>query len=572
MKSKNKSLNIGIIGGGPSAMFLYKRLVETADPTISVTIYEKGNTLGAGMPYSTAGANDEHVTNVSGNEIPELVTSVSDWICTVSKDTLDKFNIDPARFNEYKVLPRLLFGQYLTAQFAMLLQRAKEIGMETQVYYNTPVADVANIPEKEQVQVITSVGDKFIHDEIAICSGHIWPKKHEGKVRSYFDSPYPPAKLTFAADHEIAIRGSSLTAIDAIRTLSRYNGSFEKGEDGMPVYSVYPESRGFKMVMHSRNGLLPAVRFHLEDSHLGKETVLSKDEIEAVRKDNEGFLPLDYVFQKNFKDGIRQNDPDFYKKIKDMQMEEFVDLMMGMRERRNAFELLQAEYDEAEKSIEKRESIYWKEMLGILSFAMNYPAKYFSAEDMLRVQKTLMPLISIVIAYVPQSSANEMLALHKAGVLDIISVGEDSNVEPDDAGGAAITYTDEDGEQKTKHYKTFVDCIGQPHLAFKDIPYKSLIDERILTPARLKFRDAEAGQKALEKADGKVLADGSGNYYLNVPGVAINDDFQAVDGYGALNERVYILAVPYIGGFNPDYSGLDFGEAASLLVKNAMLR
>lgn len=36
---------------------------------------------------------------------------------------------------------------------------------------------------------------------------------------------------------------------------------------------------------------------------------------------------------------------------------------------------------------------------------MNYPAKHFSAEDMLRLQKTLMLLIAVVIAFVPQSSA-----------------------------------------------------------------------------------------------------------------------------------------------------------------------
>lgn len=572
MNSTKNNLNIGIIGGGPSAMFLYKRLIEAADPTIIITIYEKGDRLGAGMPYSVVGANDEHVTNVSGNEIPDLVTSVSDWIRTVPKDTLDKFKIKPERFNEYKVLPRLLFGQYLTAQFKLLLQQAKDIGIETIVHFNTPVADIVDNAEEGKVQIITAAGDKFYHDRIAICSGHYWPKKHEGRVPAYFDSPYPPAKLAFKANHVVAIRGSSLTAVDAIRTLSRYNGSYDKDANGQLIYTPYPESNNFKMVMHSRNGLLPAVRFHLEDSHLGKDTVLNAEEVKTVRAANEGFLPLDYVFEKNFKDGIKENDPDFYQRIKHMQMEEFVELMMGMREERDSFELLQAEYDEAERSIEKRESIYWKEMLGILSFAMNYPAKYFSAEDMLRVKETLMPLISIVIAYVPQSSASEMLALHTAGVLDIVSVGEDSIVEPGKESGATIIYNDSNGEAKSIHYETFVDCIGQPHLAFSAIPYKSLIDSRVLSPAKLKFKRAEAGQRALTEAEGKVFSDGEGNYYLSVPGVAINDDFQAVDGYGALNERIYILAVPYIGGFNPDYSGLDFGEAASALVKKAMLR
>ena len=84
------------------------------------------------------------------------------------------------------------------------------------------------------------------------------------------------------------------------------------------------------------------------------------------------------------------------------------------------FDLFKGEYIEAEKSIKRKESVYWKEMLATLSFAMNYPAKYFSAEDMLRLQKTLQPLISIVIAFVPQTSVKEMLALHNAGLLELI--------------------------------------------------------------------------------------------------------------------------------------------------------
>ena len=36
---------------------------------------------------------------------------------------------------------------------------------------------------------------------------------------------------------------------------------------------------------------------------------------------------------------------------------------------------------------------------------------------------------------------------------------------------------------------------------------------------------------------------------------------------------LYIMAVPYIGGFNPDYSGLDFCENASkAIVEDLLLR
>ncbi|MBD1393232.1 FAD/NAD(P)-binding protein [Mucilaginibacter glaciei] len=565
---KNKK-HIAILGGGPSALFMFKRLVESKITGLSINIFERGDRLGSGMPYSKYGANDEHITNVSGNEIPELVTSVADWINTVPKDTLDKFHLDPSKFNDYKVLPRLLFGQYLSDQFAMLQQQAKNEGIDFEVHYNSTVTNITDFAEKEIVQVEINYENKFEFDQVVVCTGHNWPKKYEGKVKGWFDSPYPPDKLGLKANHAVAVRGSSLTAVDAIRTLGRHNGAFSKNDSGKTTYTTYPESSEFKIILHSRNGLLPAVRFHLEDSHLSNSSLLTEDEITEHIKQNGGFLSLDFIFEKDFKAIFEDKDPEFYAHIKDMRMEDFVDEVMQQRENADPFELMKEEYAEAERSIKQRKSVYWKEMLGVLSFAMNYPAKHFSAEDMLRLQKTLLPLISVVIAYIPQSSCDEMLAMHAAGALELISVGEDGEVEPGEIGGATYKYTDETGKQQSVKFDTYVDSVGQPHLPFEEIPYPGLIDKRTITPAKLKFKDAPEGLKAME-AGQKVTTDTSGDYYLQVSGVAINDNFQVVDTYGALNDRIYMMAVPYIGGFNPDYSGLDFCEAASARIITSM--
>ena len=561
---------IAILGGGPSGLFMFKRLVETANAAISVTIFERKNRLGSGMPYSAEGANDEHITNVSGNEIPPLVTSLDQWVKSVPKDTLDKYHLDAGHFNDFKVLPRLLFGQYLTAQFDMLQKKAREIGLEYLVHYNSTVTDIIDQPEKHTVVVEVDGKEKFEFDQVVICTGHNWPKKYEGKIPGYYDSPYPPYKLALEVNHPIAIKGSSLTAVDAIRTLARHNGTFDKDGSGKVIYKLSDQSPAFRMVLHTRNGMLPAVRFHLDNSHLENKNLLSKEEIKAHIKSNQGFLSLDYIFEQDFKRPIKLKDPEFYEKIKDMQLEGFVVAMMDLRERVDPFQLLKAEYSEAEKSIQRKESVYWKEMLGVLSFALNYPAKHLSAEDMHRLQKTLTPLISIVIAYIPQSSSEELLALHRAGLLDLIPVGEESYVEAEQEGGAVYHYTDESGIEQAIYFETYIDCVGQPHLAFEEFPFKSLITGHTISPAKLKFRDGEQGIKALK--EGKpVNKDDNGDYYLQVSGITINDYFQVVDAYGAFNDRIYMMAVPYIGGYNPDYSGLDFSEEASGIIIERLL-
>ena len=561
---------IAILGGGPSGLFMFKRLVESGNTAIAVTIFERKNKLGSGMPYSAEGANDEHITNVSGNEIPPLVTSLNQWVKSVPKDTLDKYHMDADHFNDFKVLPRLLFGQYLTAQFDLLQKKAREIGLEYQVHYNSPVTDIVDQPEKETVLVEVDGQEKFEFDHVVICTGHNWPRKYEGNIPGYYDSPYPPSKLAMEVNHPISIKGSSLTAVDAIRTLARHNGTFDKQDSGKVIYKLSDQSPGFKMILHTRNGMLPALRFHLDNSHLENKNLLSKEEIKAHIKSNDGFLSLDYIFEEDFKRPIKVKYPEFYEKIKDMQLEEFVANMMDLRERVDPFKLLNAEYTEAEKSIQRKKSVYWKEMLGVLSFALNYPAKHLTAEDMQRLQKTLTPLISIVIAYIPQSSSEELLALHRAGVLYLISVGEDSYVEPREEGGAVYHYADDSGSEQAVYFDTYIDCVGQPHLAFEEFPFKSLITGHTISPAKLKFRDAEEGLKALHKGK-PVDQDVTGDYYLRVSGITINDYFQVVDAYGAFNDRIYMMAVPYIGGYNPDYSGLDFSEEASGIIIEHLL-
>ncbi|MCO6149644.1 FAD/NAD(P)-binding protein [Flavobacterium sp. NRK1] len=560
---ENKKIRIALIGGGPAALFMFKRLLELGNTNIEITIFEKKEQFGAGMPYSREGANEEHITNVSANEIPHIVTSIKDWVQTVSSDILDLFSIEAERFNEYKVLPRLFFGQYLSGQFDLLYNLAKEKGIVAELKSGTEVTDIKDKPDTSEVIVEVNTQAKHIFDKVIICTGHNWPKRFEGKVPGYFDSPYPPSKLRQGFNHTVGIKGASLTAIDAIRTIARHNGTFIEHGTGMLLFKASEQTPDFKIVMHTRHGFLPAVRFHLEDSHLKSDSLLTEEELSAHRQENDGFLSLDYLFEKDFKEQFRDKDQGFYEKIKDMTMEEFVASMMELREELDPFLLLKAEYIQAEKSIKRQESVYWKEMLAILSFALNYPAKYLSAEDTLRMQKTLLPLISLVIAFIPQTSCSELLALHAAGRLELIAVGNDSQEQIEkEKGGITIRFTADDGDEKSAYYKTYVNCVGQPHLNYEDFPFKSMLEDKTISAATIRFKCNVAGENKRQELP-EIVEKHSDGYRLKVSGIAINDNFQVTDNYGAYNERIFIMAVPYIGGYNPDYSGLDFCEEAS---------
>ncbi|MCP9750559.1 FAD/NAD(P)-binding protein [Ferruginibacter sp. HRS2-29] len=566
----NQQHRIAIIGGGPAGLFAFKNLLRSDMENYAVHIFEATDKLGMGMPYSPNGSGHEHITNVSGNEIPALVTTVVHWVKNDAPSALLIENgLDRETFHEFMVLPRLVFGEYLRHQFSLLLDIAKEKNIETRIFLNTQVTDIIDLRFSGYVIVECNQSYTAAYKTAIISTGHFWPVTEEGKAPGFYDSPYPPVKLKSLCNHAVAIRGSGLTAIDAIRTIARNNGKFEE-QEGTTRYFPHPDANEFKIVLHSLKGLLPAVRFHLDDPRLSAKGTLTPQEIARHMADNDGFLSLDYIFEKDYKEILKHKDPALYETIRDMQMEEFVEKVMAMRERLDPFELFAAEYREAANSIKKEKSVYWKELLAILSYEMNYPAKHFSAEDMLRLQKTLMPLISIVIAFVPQDSCEELLALHDAGRLEMITVDENSRVETDPAGGINYHYTDENGEEIITHYQSYVNCTGQPHLSKKEFPFSSLSDNGCLSQATLAFRDSSCATGFEEKMPEKILTDIHGKKHLVVDGFKISDSFNIVDEKGVANPRVYLMAVPFMGGYNPDYSGLDFCDHASALIVGDM--
>ena len=157
-------------------------------------------------------------------------------------------------------------------------------------------------------------------------------------------------------------------------------------------------------------------------------------------------------------------------------------------------------------------------------------------------------------------------------MLEIIVVGEDSEIAPNHhKGGVIYHYTNEDGEKQANHYQTYIDCVGQPHLNYSQFPFKSMLSDKMVSQARLRFKSEEMGRLGFENGNEKIEQGEDGTYYLQVSGIAINDNFQVLDHYGAYNERIYMMAVPYMGGLNPDYSGLDFCEEASKRIVSSML-
>ena len=85
---------VAIIGGGPSGLLMFKRFVEGGNKNFHIEVFERQQELGLGMPYGPEGASFEHITNVSGNEIPDLQKSLTTWIKELPGEVTSKYKID----------------------------------------------------------------------------------------------------------------------------------------------------------------------------------------------------------------------------------------------------------------------------------------------------------------------------------------------------------------------------------------------------------------------------------------------------------------------------------------------
>lgn len=553
--------SIALIGGGPAALFMLKEIVNQNLQVENIYIFEKNERLGVGMPYGKYGSCHEHLANVSANEIPELVHDVAHYLSRNPTDDFPDYYIN-GKLNPYQVLPRLLLGNYLENQFHEYIKLALKLKIKVHVLTGTAVTDLLYDRKKENYRVTVTDDQVYEAEVVVICTGHYWPLTFEGKKKGWYDSPYPPSKFDQRTNFPVAIKGASLTAVDAVKTLSRLNGQYFYDEDKVS-YVLNEDSKNFSIHLFSTGGYLPALRFHSESEPYSLSWSITLDEIYDYKEKNNGFVALDYVFERNFKNPIRHSDPEFYEKIKDMTIEEFVEEMLSLRKELDSFTLFRAEYVEAKKSINRRKSISWKERLAAFSYAMNYPAKHFSAEDMLRLRKVLMPLISVIIASLPQESYKEIIALYEAGVIDHIQVDRDSHVDPHADTGAIYCYKDIQGKKREQHYQLYVDGTGQQPLEFNDLPFEGLKDQGLISAGYLNFKDPNEGEKYVSEKSIHVKSDSNNGYYMQVKGLSINDYFQALDAFGNATKNLFIMAVPFIGGLNPDYSGLDFCDTAS---------
>ena len=274
----SKTLEVAVVGVGPrglaalEALFLAKEEYKSS-VSIQVRLFEDFKFPGAGPIWNP----DQVITNLSNVSERHLFSSLTgrkeidyNGIYIPGFPSYAEWSQSETQINESKIdffPPRATLGLYLYERFESIKRSLLLTGSLTHI--KQKVVKVS--PFENQCKIIDVKNCVYIVDEVVLTVGHQntqltnqlekW-KKHasENKSLTLFEDPYPVGALeTSAIDTNsiIALRGFGLTMIDQLRALTiGFGGEFVEDFDSELRY--IPSEKGPKKILvFSLDGLPP---------------------------------------------------------------------------------------------------------------------------------------------------------------------------------------------------------------------------------------------------------------------------------------------------------------------------
>lgn len=502
------SKKIAIIGTGPTGIYSFKHLVEM-DGAEAITLFEKGEEAGVGMPYSPDTASKAMLANIASIEIPPVTSTYLDWLEEQDPDYIRSYGIDPDDLDEREFTPRLLLGQYFRQQFLELVDVARAKGMDVTIIESTEIADV----ERDGAAILlrdASGAEWGPFDRVIIATGHTFAGEEEA-TDSYYPNPWSGLISDDIPATTIGIMGTSLSALDAAMAIANQHGKFRRRR-GELVY-VPEDADRLKITMMSRQGILPEADFYcpIPYTPLGHMTEAALEK--AGKADN----VLDAVFAL-FKTELAEADPRYAEEIglEGLDADNFAAAYFEDRLKHDPFRWARENLEEVERNKRDKRTVPWRYALLRMHEEVEKLVPEFSDDDRDRFAKGLKRVFVDNYGAVPSESIRRLLALRDADILDVVALGDDYELEHD---GDTTFITYPGGKLE---FDIFVDARGQQALDTEHLPFPSL------------RRD--------------LLADGQ-----EVPEVA--DDY-SLTGPKAATRRIYLAAIPYLMHDQPFCQGI----------------
>lgn len=569
---------IAIIGSGATAIYLLKHIKDNVkilrSKIHSITIFERGGYMGMGMPYSPETTDIYNLANISSEEIPELPMTFGNWLRKQNASVLSKLNVTEFPIDDSEVYSRLALGSYLREQYLALIHRLSAEGISIEEIQGEEVKDIALDTKKQYVSIKTYKTDYLNFSKVIIATGHTWNEEDKPE-NGYYASPWPIQKLLPEEgeiyNYAIGTLGASLSAFDVVTSLAHRHGKFAKNGNGLS-FCLNDGAQGFKMILHSSEGWLPHLQYEQEEPM--REIYRHTDREEMLSLINErGFLKIDVFFDRVCrraliealkKDGLE----DKAKRLKeaDFGFEDFIKMMADAHEYSNSFKGMKKEMETALNSVTNNKPIHWMETLDDLMYCLNFHAELLPAEDHLFFKKEISSFLMNVIAALPLSSANILLALYDAGCVEVVSGKVNVLEDSENNGKTQIEVATEDGTMKTMEYIMFINCAGQKSIELDDFPFTSLVRAGHLRKARAEIENVDKLKTLRKSVDSESIFKDKEAQYMYTGGIDIDAAYRIIGNDGVPSDRIMDITFTHTSGIRPYSYGLQACSATSKIL------
>ncbi|WP_338056122.1 FAD/NAD(P)-binding protein [Sneathiella marina] len=520
---------LAIIGGGPAGVSLFIALVKNmiADSLLlggrdylkkhSLVLIDRRKNLGTGTPYSEELNADTSVLNVAASSMSLVADESNDFVEWI-KDLDDKGELKNRLGKAYKMgvvggsvdpngfYPRLFFGQYAKERVAKWVKIAQDAGIHVTVLSQAEVIkEVPAAPGKSGLAPLMLQIKNLAEPEAApqeleatqcfYAVGH-WqelsdkPKPYE-ETDAYI--PFPmnfeelDAKGIFKQPKEIAILGSSLSAIDAIFTILLHPkvGKLTWDDDGNVRYTLF--DKRWKVATYSRRGLFPRVR-PLQNADLDFK-YLSMEKVQ--RRLNNGRVSFSKVmdlFNREFTHQLGRP----------IDVRQEIDPLQSRPEyKKDPFKIIEKDIERAVvgdgRTPDKAYVAWWLVGSGMLG-AIRLLFSQFTAEERKEYYNKYNSQTLWAVAPMPLRSAKILMAMHKAGALNARVVVGAPAVAPDDR-TLDITYRDQEGSLQVTNCDYLLGTIGLGSKFYLD---ESALTQGLQADDRLSFTAPTATADTME--------------------------------------------------------------------------
>jgi len=437
------------VGGVRAALLKKKRFPSP----IEIHIIEKDQVFGPGFPHSDQNAMPFHLINMCARDMSILVSKPNDFQSWADRhrNEMEKRFPEVAEIKRKQLspdpechhYPRPTMGEYLKARFKQAVMNAENMGIRVRLY---PGHEVVNLWEKSNNRVHIKVLNlesgremALLANRVLLATGHWFVERNDLR---YFASPWPAGFLQsqIPEDGKVAIIGTSLSAIDAVLTLTA-TGIFSDTASGQLHYQPTEKTR--HLTLYSRKGLLPSVRGRRGPY---KNQFLTPEKVQALIHQKNG-LALEDLFallSMDLKEAYGHPFP--WKGVTDTT--------------RTPEERLQKHIHDARHGDGPHGELIWQTVLQQVFPMVRELYLALHPNERVRFERGFSTLFFTHAAPMPMVNALKLKALMKSGILRVRQVMENPSSKVKN-GLFRFVYKGPNGEKLTDTHPFLVDARGQ---------------------------------------------------------------------------------------------------------------